>query len=380
MQEIEVLDAPAKLAEFNEVERGLAELRSDLQGMQFDVTTTAGNAAARAARTRCVSTRTAADAAYEAWSKPMLAKQRSMRAELTRIKDEVRKVEEPIDAQIKAEEARRAEIKAAKDQAEREKQAEIQRKIDAIKAHAADAVGQSSTAIAELRASLDALSVSIDVYGERSGEALSAQLQTLAKLDELHASAASMEAEQARLAAERAELARLRAEQEARDRAAAAAQAEQERLAQAKRDAEQAAHRAEVARHQEAMKAQQAELDRQRQELQAQQDAIAKAGQDKRDAEAKAERDKQAAQRAAVEAAEKAAKNKADAEQRAAQAKAQAEREEAERRERIRFAANGPGDAEIVRVLTEHYAVSPSDVLLWLANFDHAVTMRRLAA
>src|SRR6478609_8474083 len=105
----EVLDAPAAITEYNAVQKGLAELRKDLAGVQFDVTTTAGDKAARAARSRCVSIRTSADAAYEGWNKPMLAKQREMRGILASIKDEVKAVEDPIDAQIKAEEARKAE-------------------------------------------------------------------------------------------------------------------------------------------------------------------------------------------------------------------------------------------------------------------------------
>ncbi|MFY3460923.1 hypothetical protein ACOTJD_30140 [Achromobacter xylosoxidans] len=376
----EILDAPAAIVEFNAVQKGLAALRQELDGVQFDVTTTAGDKAARAARARCVSIRTSADAAYEGWNKPMLAKQREMRAILAKIKDEVKAVEEPIDAQIKAEEARKAEIKAAKEAAELERQRAIQERLDHIRDFATSAAGLSSAKIEAMRETLAEFPLTTELYEHRAGEAIQLHAEVMTKLGQMHGAALAQEQEAARLAAERAELERQRLEQEAA--AAAARKAEDERLAkeraeleeqqrrlQAERDAENArqeAARAEQARKDAeaaaalkrqqdeaaaALRAQQEEIDRQRRELEEQQAATRRAEQERAEAEARAQQEKEAAARAEAEAAER---------ERLAE---QARREEAE------FLANGPGDAEIVIVLAQHYGVEISDVLNWLSKF-----------
>lgn len=377
----EVLDAPAALAEFNPVQKGLAELRKELAGVQFDVTTTAGDKAARAARSRCVSIRTSADAAYEGWNKPMLTKQREMRAILAQIKDEVKAIEEPIDAQIKAEEARKAEIKAAKEAAELARQKAIQERLDHIRDFATSAAGLPSAKIAAMRETLAEFPLTTELYEHRAGEAMQLHAEVVAKLDQMHGAAMAQEQEAARLAAERAELERKRQEQEAA--AAAARKAEDERLAkeraeleeqqrrlQAERDAENArqeAARAEQARKDAeaaaalkrqqdeaaaALRAQQEEIDRQRREFEEQQAAARRAEQERAEAEARAQQEKEAAARAEAEAAER---------ERLAE---QARREEAE------FLANGPGDAHIVAVLSTHYGVLPGDVIRWLSKFN----------
>ncbi len=386
----EVLDAPAAITEYNAVQKGLAELRKDLAGVQFDVSTSAGDKAARAARSRCVSIRTSADAAYEGWNKPMLAKQREMRAILSSIKDEVKAVEEPIDAQIKAEEARKAEIKAAKEAAELARQQAIQTRINEFGQYPVRAAGKSAAEVAALLAAVAELPITTELYEHRAGEAMALQADTSAKLEQMHAAALAQEQEAARLAEERAALERQRLEQEAA--AAAARKAEDERLAkeraelaeqqrrlQAERaaeDARQEAARAEQARKDAAaaaelkrqqdeaaavLRAQQEEIDRQRREFEAQQAAVRRAEQEKADAAARAQREKEAAARAVAEAAER---------ERLAE---QARREEAE------FLVNGPGNAEIVAVLAQHYGVEPEHVLTWLAKFTNPA-MADLAA
>lgn len=379
----EVLDAPAALAEFNPVQKGLAELRKELKGVQFDVTTTAGDKAARAARSRCVSIRTSADAAYEGWNKPMLAKQREMRSILAKIKDEVKAIEEPIDAQIKAEEQRRAEIKAAKEAAELARQQAIQSRINSIGQYPAQAAGKSAVDIAALLATVAELPITTELYEHRAGEAMALQAETVAKLEQMRDAALAQEQEAARLAAERAELERQRLEQEAaaqRQREAEAAQLakeraeleEQQRQLQAARDEENArleAARAEQARKDAeaaatlkrqqdeaaaALRAQQEEIDRQRREFEAQQEAARRAEQEKVEAAARAEREKEEAARAEAERAE------------------QARREEAARRERENFEKVGPGATAIAHAVAESFDVDVQVAVAWLKEFDAA--------
>lgn len=363
MSDTEVLDAPASLTEFNPVQKGLAELRKELAGVQFDVTTTAGDKAARAARSRCVSIRTAADAAYEDWNKPMLAKQREMRAILSKIKEEVKAIEEPIDAQIKAEERRKAAIKAERERIERERQEAIQARITALSQYPVRAVGKPSAQIAKLRDEVASLEITEEIYGQRGGEAIELQSDVAAKLNEMHAAALAQEAEAARLAAERAELERQRQEQEAAARAARQAeearlQAEREAFEKARREEEarQAQARAEEQRRQEAaaaeLRRQREELDRQRREIEAEKEAARRAEEEKAEAVARAQREKEEADRRAAEAAER---------ERMA---------EAARREAEEFALKGPGEAEILRVLAEHYDVDTDVALNWIISFD----------
>lgn len=360
MSKQEILDAPVKLVEYHAVEAGLAGLRKDLAGVQFDVTTTEGNKAARAARQRCVSIRTSADAAYSDWNKPMLDKQRAMRAKLAEIKDAVKEVEEPIDAQIKAEEQRKAEEKAKREAEESARQKALQDRIDAIKFAPSVCAGQNSEALAGAIKGLQATEITLDEYGDRAGEAEIAKRNALAQMEEIHTAALAHEAEQAKMAAERAELQRQREEQAKRDAEA-----------KAKADAEEAARKAEIAKQEAELKAQQDAIDRQKQEL--------------ADAQAAAER-KEQARLAAIEAeaqatrdAEaKAAKDKADAEAAAAQKKADDDAAEAARRERIQFEKNGPGDAAIIETLALHYRVHESTVVSWLVAMDMEAASKEL--
>lgn len=381
MSETEVLDAPAAITEFNAIEKGLAELRGELAGVQFDVTTVAGDKAARAARSRCVSIRTSADAAYEGWNKPMLSKQREMRAVLATIKDGVKAVEEPIDAQIKAEEQRKAAIKAEKDRIELERQQAIQARIYSIGQYPVQAAGQCAAEIANLRITVSELPITTELYEHRAGEAMALQSDTINKLTQMHAAALAQEQEAVRLAEERAALEIKRQEQEAeaqRQREAdaeklaeerKALEAEQKRLkadrdaedarqvaAKAEQDRKDAAAAAEIKRQQdevaEAQRAQQAEIDRQRRELEAQQEATRVAEQKKADDAARVLREQAEAERAA--AAEK---------ERAAAA-------ESARREKANFIETGPGDVLIVTTLADFFDVPNEAVLAWLAKFD----------
>jgi len=342
----EILDAPAALTEFNAVQKGLAELRKDLAGVQFDVSTTAGDKAARAARSRCVSIRTSADAAYEGWNKPMLAKQREMRAILANIKDEVKAVEEPIDAQIKAEEQRKAEIKAAKEAAEVARAKAIQDRLDHIRDFATNAMGLSSAKIEAMRDTLAEFPLTTELYEHRAGEAMQLHTEVVAKLEQMRSAALAQEKEAVRLAEERAALERQRQEQEAeakRQREAEAARlkaereafekeqaearakqkAEQDRLEAERRDeivrqekarAEQQARddaaAAELKRQQDeaaaALRAQQEEIERQRREFEEQQEAVRRAEWEKTEAKARALKEKEAAARAAAEEAARA--------------------------------------------------------------------------
>jgi len=324
MSDLEILDAPAKIKHYDKIEAGLAELRDKYGKVHYDVSTNAGFEEAKKARAAVREPRYELEKLRKQLKAPALEYSRLIDSEAKRIEAEILKIEEPLDQLIKAEEARREEIKRAKEAAELARQQAIQQRITALGQYVAKAVGKSSTDILALRDELADMPLTIELYAHRTGEATALHAETSAKLEELYKAALAQEQEQARLAAERAELERQRQEQEAAARAAR--EAEEKRLAEerakleAERKAEeerQAAARAEQVRKQAeaaaALRAQEEELARQRREFEKQQAAARRAEQERQEAAARAERERQEAE-----------------------ARAQREKEEAERRDRER--------------------------------------------
>lgn len=376
----EVLDAPAKIKQYSPIEAGLAKLREQFAGVVFDVTTTKGLEDAKAARQAIRAPRYELEKARKALKAPALEYSKRIDSEAKRIEAELLALETPLDEAIKAEEARKEEIKAAKAREDLKRQQDIQERLDHIRDFATSAAGLSSAKIEAMRETLAEFQISTELYAHRAGEAMLLQEETLAKMDQLHSAALAQEQEAARLAAERAAMERQRQEQEAaaqRQREAEAAElarqraeleAEQRRI-QEERDAEHA--RQEAARAEQARKdaeaaaelrRQQEAIDRQRREFEAQQEASRRAEQERAEAEARALREKEEAERRRIEA------------------EAAAARAEEERRQRIEFERHGPGDAEIVRVLADHYRVSNGDVIAWLTKFNAETIDQALAA
>jgi hypothetical protein len=313
----------ANVAEFDHIEAGLLDLERKYRDVAYDCTTTLGMVEAKAARQEIRTPRYAAQNAAEAAKKPLTALSKAIGARKDEICARILAVETPIDAQIKAEEDRKAVEKAAREQKEREAAAAIQARIDHIRAFSIIPAGVKAAGIKAGIDNLQAIDVTLDAYGDRAGEAAQAKAQTLERMNELLTAAVSHEAEQARMEAERAELARLRAEAEAaakveRARIAAEQKAQAERLAaeRAAFEAEQAAARAEAKKRDDADRARRDEEDRKARE--------ARAAEDKRIADARAALE--AEQRAVREAEEARAAAARKVEQDAADAAAAAER------------------------------------------------------
>lgn len=194
----------AQIAEFDAVEAGLSDLEQKYKGVAFPVATTKGMAEAIAARAACRTPRVKVEKVRKDAKAPVLALGRSIDSRAAEITARLVALEDPIDDQIKAEEARKEAERAEKARIERERLAAI--------------------AAAEL--------------AER--ERVAAEARRI---------------EEDRLAAERAELARQREEQERaaaaeRERAAAERRAIEAELAEARRIAAEtlAAERAEADR------------------------------------------------------------------------------------------------------------------------------------
>lgn len=311
---IEVLPpAASAITEFNQTAAGLAQLRADIEGRTFDCSTTAGDKEARGVRLNLVTLRTTIEGKRKELKAPLLERGKLIDSEAARIIGEVKALEEPIDAVIRAAEAEREARRMERERAEAERLAAINAQIDRIRNMPSLYVTATSAVVAEAIAELQGMDLAAlfdDVHRPRAAEALAEALESLTTIHNERIAAA---AEAARLAEERAELERQQAAakeaQRKADEEAAAARAEADRIAQAERDRLDAIARAEQ---------------EQRERELAEREAAVRAEQERIEAEARAERERQDR-----ELAERAAALRAEEEAFAAEQKAAVEQAEA---------------------------------------------------
>ena len=280
-----------QIAEYSPTAAALAELRNMYENAVFDVTTPIGMAKAIAARRAIREPRIALEKFRKELKAPALERSRLIDAEAKELTQQLEALEGPIDQQIKAEEQRKAEEKAERERIEREKMAELQKRVAGVREIAVLCAGKSSQFIREYIETLEAFEPD-ESFGVMRSEAYDAKINTLATLRDLTAKAREQEAEVERLRVERealeaqrkaqeeqaerdrAELAKLREEAEARQRESEeksrvereAAEAERRKVA-----AEAAAIRAEEEAKAKAIRdAEEAELARQRAEIEEQ--------------------------------------------------------------------------------------------------------------
>lgn len=222
------------IAEYSETAAALGELRQRHQGVVFDVTKPKEMKAAKEARAELRTLRTGLEKKRVEIKAPALERCRLIDAEARRITAELVALEEPIDVQIKAEEARAESEHLAKLEAERLRVEAIQQKIQAIRDVPAGLVGKPSVVIAGQLANLQKTVLDEAELAEHYVTATDALAAAIARVEQLLAAQHEAEAEQKRIAAEREELARIRAENERLQR-----EAEERRQADERRAAEE---------------------------------------------------------------------------------------------------------------------------------------------
>lgn len=224
-----------EIAVYSKTESALVELRNKYEAMVWDATTTKGMSAAKEARSELRGYRVELEKTRKQEKEESLVYGRLVDAEAKRITAELSKLEDPIDALIKAEEQRKADEKANKERIERERIATIRAKIDNISRWPLRCIGMSSEKLNEQVISLSETLITDDIYMELKDEALKVwsesdlQLRSMltAKLDE-EAKAQEQRLEAIRLDERRkVEVERMRIEREAED---ARIQAEREVL------------------------------------------------------------------------------------------------------------------------------------------------------
>lgn len=352
--EIEVLDPEQPIAAYNPIRAGIKQMQEKYGKTVFSVATVKDMDVTKAARAEVREVRYNVEKIRKTLKAPALAYSKRIDDEAKEYTESILAIEGPIDELIKAEETRKAKEKAQREAEERERAQLVQRAIDDIARAVVAAVDLSAAAIDDLVVRLQGIEVTLDQFGDRAGEAEAIRQQTMEKLREMRDTAAAREAESKRLADERAALERQRAAQEQ-------AQAE----ARAKAQAEEDARQAEIKRQQDAVRAQQEEIDRQRRELEESKAAAEQAERERLDAieaDAKAKRDAEA----------KAAQDQKDAEERAEREAEAARQAKANEAAHAKLCNYGPGEAEIVRVLSEHYGVPPEHVTNWIVTFNVA--------
>lgn len=245
----EILDAPtvSKVAVYNPIEAGLAELRQrhgHVLTAPPDVSTATGMKTAKEGRSELKTLRTSIEKARVAEKAASLAYGRLVDSEAKRITDAVEPLELAYDGAIKAEEQRIEALRQAELEAERTRIAGCMTRIQAIKDVRETALLARDSA--RLKTLIDAMPAHMEQpFDEFQGQAETAFNEVCETLKQLHGVKVETEAQaevlarqQAELAAQRAEADRVEAERQA------AAKAEREKFEREQEQA-RAAQRAE---------------------------------------------------------------------------------------------------------------------------------------
>lgn len=243
------------IKEYSQTEAALAELRERIGKTQYDVTVPSSMELARKDRRELVSLRTGLESKRKEIKAPALEHCRLIDAEAARITAELRKMEEPIDAIIKAEEARIEVEREKKREIERQRIADIQSRIDIFRNAPLMAAGRSVEQLGNAIIKIGAICID-DTFQELKTDADAAKQQCLISLQELRVTQQALDDEAARIEAERVAKERLEAEE--RERIRMAQEAEAKRLEAIRLEQEAAA---EIERKRQA--AVQEELNRQ---------------------------------------------------------------------------------------------------------------------
>lgn len=337
-----------KIAEYSKTDAALAELRKKFGAVVYDFARQGEMQRALKDRATVRGYRIDLEKMRKQLKEDVLVRGRLIDGEAHRIEGELRKIEDPIDGQIKNEERRKEEERLARERAEQERIADIQRRIAEIGELAANAVGLPSGDVAKVLDCARAVEISEETFGEFEASATAAKRKAVLTLDQLHAGALAQEEaaererlrrveDEARLAREREELERQRAADEERRRAESMRIAEEnKRLAEAraKAEAEERTRREKVEAEERARREQIAREDAERQ-------ARIRAADEERRAKLESEERERRAAQEARDAEERKEREALAAWERDARERAAAEeaRLDAERRELARRAA-----------------------------------------
>lgn len=141
------------VVKFDATSAALSALQHTYKGIVFDCSNPSQDKLARQARRECVSLRTALEEARKALKKPLLDAGKALDEKANALKAAIKAVEDPIDAQIGAEEARKEAIEIEEQKREFERVQAIRERIRAIERVRVDALTMTDE---QIRVSLSA--------------------------------------------------------------------------------------------------------------------------------------------------------------------------------------------------------------------------------
>lgn len=206
-----------EIAEYRPIAAALHDLYTRHAGVIHDCTTTKGMQACREARAEIRTCRTSLEAKRKEIKAPALERCRLIDADAKRITEALLAIEDPLDAQVKAEEAAAEERREAKRRAEMERLARLNGMVADIRGWPLAAVGASAQELRELIDSREVTDIGA-LPAEIREEAAEAKEEALGKLRNMLAARELRDAEEARLAAEREQHERERERQAAEDK------------------------------------------------------------------------------------------------------------------------------------------------------------------
>lgn len=335
-------------AVYEPFQKRLADAITAAKDVTYDIATKAGMEAAKANRALFRDIRIEGEKARAARKAPILEIGKLLDSKYKEIAALVEPHETRFDTDIKAEEKRLDDEKAAKIKAEAERQSALQSKIDAIKNAPLSAINMSSEDALGVMGALELIKPTSDEFGERFVEAEIALNASVAQLKTMIEGKRAQEvlAEQA----------------EAKAKAVAEAEKiENERIEAARRE------------EQESMNAERAELDRQRAEIDRKNQELEERQRIQAEEEAKArlkieEEVRTGAEQEAIAKKALEAANQPQPENKPEPSAAPAVRtmSSIKRAQPVPTIIDRPTDSEIIGHLAVHYAVSEMRVIEWL--------------
>lgn len=210
----EVEEIATSVVEYSALARGVALMRHRMQNIHYDLATVRGNKEARRDRALLVRARNLIDERRLALNADDRARIKARDDEAKRLIGLVRELEDPLDASITQDEERREAEREAKEQAEADRIAGLQARVDAIRQQGWNAVGKPPAEVLPILKWLEELVVD-DSFAEFQTPAGRARDETLAKVKVLYLQGLAAEEKAKREAEERAAAERKEAEQRA---------------------------------------------------------------------------------------------------------------------------------------------------------------------
>ena len=262
----------SQIEEYNATAAAIAMMKEKYSGLTFDATTKEGMEVARVSRRELVTCRTSLEAKRKVLKAPALERAKLIDTEAKRLTAEIEALEAPIDAAIKAEEARIEKIKAEAAAKEKERTDAILKRILVIQSMPLHC-GTASSSILLAFESLESTPTDDGSFAEYAVQAEATKKEALDTMHAQYRNKLADETAAENLRKEQEALAKEKAEHEAKKKAEMAAQqkkldddkAEFDRLAKIESDRLQA----ERDENKRIADAEQAKLQKQREEMEA---------------------------------------------------------------------------------------------------------------